>query len=166
VLQKRYNAQTQYLNLDVRSDSNDQTPCLLTVLQNLIDDPDLKRSSIPFNKGRESKEMHVIMKLASQFQPPVVTISLANNGLDGSHCFAALHRYLPNIVNVSFTGNKVRSYKDMEIFGGSKWILKKLRELILLDNPLREVAAADGRLEEYRRLVPELQHPHWYSQRH
>jgi nuclear RNA export factor len=125
-----------------------------------MSDPDLKKSGIVFNKGRESKEVHVIMKIASQFEPPVVTISLANNGLDGSHCFAALNRYLPNIVNVSLTGNKVRSYKDMEIFGGSKWILKKLRELILLDNPLREVAVADGKVEEYRKSVSTLDPPH------
>jgi nuclear RNA export factor len=95
----------------------------------------------------------VILKIASQFQPPPVTISMANNGLDGSHCFATLHRWLPDIVNLSLTGNKVRSYKDMEIFGGPKWVLKKLRELILLENPLREVAVADGKIEEYRKLV-------------
>ena len=124
-----------------------------------MNDPDLKKGGIVFNKGRESKEMQVIMKIASQFQPPVTTISLANNGLDGSHCFAALNRYLPEIVNVSLTGNKVRSYKDMEIFGGSKWILKKLRELILLDNPLREIAVANGKEEEYRKSVSTLDHP-------
>lgn len=123
-----------------------------------MNDPDLKKNGIIFNKGRESKEMHVIMKIASQFQPPVSTISLANNGLDGSHCFAALNRYLPDIVNISLTGNRVRSYKDMEIFGGSKWILKKLRELILLENPLREIAVANGKEEEYRKSVYTLDH--------
>ncbi|PVF97236.1 NTF2-like protein [Serendipita vermifera] len=136
VLNKRYNAQARYLNLD-----------------NLTTDPELTKSGIAFNKGRESKELHVILKIASQFQPPPITISLANNGLDGSHCFATLHRWLPDIVNLSLTGNKVRSYKDMEIFGGPKWVLKKLRELILLENPLREVAVADGKIEEYRNEV-------------
>lgn len=97
--------------------------------------------------------MHVIMKIASQFQPPPITVSLANNAFEGPTCFAALHRYLPNIVNLSLTGNKIRTYKDMEIFGGPKWLLKKLRELILLENPIREVSVADGKLEEYRQLV-------------
>lgn len=97
--------------------------------------------------------MHVIMKIASQFQPPPITISLGNNSFEGPTCFAALHRYLPNIVNLSLTGNRIRTYKDMEVFGGPKWLLKKLRELILLENPIREVSVADGKLEEYRKLV-------------
>lgn len=100
------------------------------------------------------------MKIASHFQPVPVTLSMANNGLDGSHVFAALARYLPNVVNLSLTGNKVRSMKDMEIFGGSKWILKKLRELILLDTPLREVAVADGKFEIYRKSVSTSMNPH------
>lgn len=100
------------------------------------------------------------MKIASHFQPVPVTLSMANNSLDGSHVFAAIARYLPNVVNLSLTGNKIRSMKDMEIFGGSKWILKKLRELILLDTPLREVAVADGKFEYYRKSVSTSMNPH------
>lgn len=122
-------------------------------IQNLASDPELQKGGIKFNHARESKELQVIMKIASQLQPVPITISMANNGLDGSHIFSSLNRYLPNIVNLALTGNKVRSMKDMEIFGGHKWILKKLRELILLENPLREVAVADGKHDEYRKLV-------------
>lgn len=95
----------------------------------------------------------MVVKIAAQFQPRPITISLAHNGLDGKICFHAFHRYFPDIVNLSLEGNKVRSFKDMELFGGAKWMLKKLRELILVDNPLRQVAMADNKLEDYRRLV-------------
>lgn len=136
ILSKRYNPQAQFLNLD-----------------NLAVDPELQQAGIKFNHSREAKELQVIMKIASHYQPVPITISMANNGLDGSHIFASINRYLPNVVNLSLTGNKIRSMKDTEIFGGSKWILKKLRELILLDTPLREVAVADGKFEDYRNEI-------------
>ncbi|KAG8815958.1 nuclear mRNA export, poly(A)+RNA binding protein [Serendipita sp. 399] len=136
VIQSRYNAQARYLNLD-----------------NLSTDPELLSSGIPFNKIRESKELQVIMKIASQLDPAPITISMAHNGLDGSHIFSSLHRYIPNVVNLSLTGNKVRSSKDMEIFAGPKWVLTKLRELILLDNPICEGALSHGKIEEYRNEI-------------
>ncbi|KAG8779149.1 nuclear mRNA export, poly(A)+RNA binding protein [Serendipita sp. 397] len=136
VIQSRYNAQARFLNLD-----------------NLSTDPELLSRGIPFNKIRESRELQVIMKVASQLEPVPVTISLAHNGLDGSHIFSSLHRYIPNVVNLSLTGNKVRSSKDMEIFAGPKWVLTKLRELILLDNPIYEMALAQGKIEEYRKEI-------------
>ncbi|KAG8800358.1 nuclear mRNA export, poly(A)+RNA binding protein [Serendipita sp. 398] len=136
VIQSRYNAQARFLNLD-----------------NLSTDPELLSRGIPFNKIRESRELQVIMKVASQLEPVPITISLAHNGLDGSHIFSSLHRYIPNVVNLSLTGNKVRSSKDMEIFAGPKWVLTKLRELILLDNPIYEMALAQGKIEEYRKEI-------------
>ncbi|CCA67045.1 related to mRNA export factor mex67 [Serendipita indica DSM 11827] len=136
VVSKRYNAQNLFLNLD-----------------NLAVDEDLAKAKITITKTRESREVHVIMKIASQLDPPPITISIANNGFDGSVIFGALNRWLPNVVNLSLIGNKVRSYRDMEIFGGPKWILKKLREIILLENPLHETAVTDGKVELYRNEI-------------
>jgi nuclear RNA export factor len=50
--------------------------------------------------------------------------------------FSSLHERVPNIQNISFENNNLLVYKDLESMNPSK--LLNLRELVLLNNPIRE----------------------------
>ncbi|EPT05658.1 hypothetical protein FOMPIDRAFT_1034303 [Fomitopsis schrenkii] len=83
------------------------------------------------------KELSVMFKLASVLFPEVQTISLAHNNLVSGRVLSRLSHYLPNLANLSLQGNRLSLWKDLDYISGRKGRLSQLRELILLDNPLR-----------------------------
>jgi len=139
-VQARYNAEAGFLNLE-----------------RLVDDEVLKKYKInpPTVPGASRKEMPVVFKLASQLKPPVKTISLANNSIRSGHLLQTLAHYLPNLRNLSLQGNAINTWRDIDYIAGKKdqERLSNLREIIFLDNPLRESELKAGRAENYKRFV-------------
>ncbi|PAV16685.1 NTF2 [Pyrrhoderma noxium] len=122
-------------------------------LENLADDELLKRNNIvaPGQPGANHKEFPVIFKLASQLQPPVETISLANNNISAGTHLVPLSHYLPQIRNLSLQDNKIKSWRDVEYIAGTKTKkLSVLRELIFIGNPLRESEVNSNKPEHYK----------------
>ena len=103
----------------------------------------------PPGSGGSVREAAVIFKLASQLQPEVQTISLADNCLTGAMLTTISH-YLPRLANLSLAKNKIRSWKELDSIASKKGRLEYLRELILVGNPLREEEVKQGRIDRYR----------------
>lgn len=121
--------------------------------------------------GGTGKEAAVIFKLASQLKPPVRsiqvhpsfsnsssiqvrTISLANNNLPTTHVITTIAHYLPNLANLSLENNNLRVWKDLDSISqlsDKKDKLSKLRELILIGNPIRDVEYQHNRVDNYRK---------------
>ncbi|KAH6909208.1 hypothetical protein BKA70DRAFT_1477020 [Coprinopsis sp. MPI-PUGE-AT-0042] len=122
LVRKRWNAETQFLNLE-----------------NLLDDELVKKYNLspPGTGGGGIREAGVIFKLAGELKPPPKTLSLANNGMNGEH-LQYLAKYLPNIVNLSLQGNNIRTVKDLDTISARRNQLNQLRELVLIGNPVRE----------------------------
>lgn len=114
----------------------------------------------------------MIFKLASQLKPPVChiytlltypfsfiqvrTISLANNNLQSTHVITTIAHYLPNLANLSLENNNLRVWKDLDSISqlsDKKDKLLKLRELILIGNPIRELEYKNNRVDSYRKWV-------------
>jgi len=91
----------------------------------------------------DQREFSAILRIASQLQPPVLSLSSNENRLTATS-ITFIHRHLPNIVNLSLAGNKISS-----LDGLSTLHFKKLRELILKGNPVRENAISNGQAEKY-----------------
>ncbi|KAF7327415.1 hypothetical protein MKEN_00319300 [Mycena kentingensis (nom. inval.)] len=134
-VKKRYDPQTKCLNLD-----------------SMHEDDLLRKHNIqsPGSGGGGAREAGVIFKLASKLKPPVETLSLASNGLGGVH-LTYLDKYLPRIVNLSLQNNQLRGWKDLDPISGRRGKLLKLRELVLLGNPVRETEYQGGNAERFKR---------------
>ncbi|KAF8637812.1 hypothetical protein AX16_010730 [Volvariella volvacea WC 439] len=137
IVQSRWNPQLRYLNLESLADHE-------IVRRHNLSSPGLG--------GGSAKEAAVLFKLASQLQPEVQSLSLANNGLKGEH-LAYLHRYLPRLVNLSLQNNSIQVWKDLEYISSRRDKMLNLRELILIGNPIRELEYQHGRGESYRQEV-------------
>jgi len=93
----------------------------------------------------------VLIKLASQLSPKVETLSVANNGYRDLRQFSTLHHYLPDLRNLSFQNNDIRSSKELHhISARGEGQQSKLTELILLDNHFRNAALKGGTIDVYR----------------
>ncbi|KAH9945270.1 NTF2-like protein [Epithele typhae] len=133
-VQRRWNAEAKFLNLE-RIAQDD------FLRQN--------RMSVPLNDS-SSKEMQVIFKLASKLRPEVETISLAHNGFESARSLTTLAHYLPHLQNLSLEGNKLVGWRDLDFISGRRGRLEKLRELILVGNPVRELEYKNGRAAGYK----------------
>lgn len=111
--------------------------------------------------GSAEKELSVMFKLASVLFPEVQTISLAYNNFVSGKVLSRLPHYLPNLVNLSLQGNKLAVWRDLDYISGRKGRLPQLRELILLDNPLRNAEYEKDNGERYKsevaRRLPSLE---------
>lgn len=124
---------------------------------------------VPGGTGREAA---VIFKLASQLKPPVRfihiiqssfsgsssiqvrTVSLANNNIQTTHVITTIAHYLPNLANLSLENNNLRVWKDLDSISqlsDKKDKLSKLRELILIGNPIRDIEYQNNRVDNYRK---------------
>jgi nuclear RNA export factor len=83
----------------------------------------------------------------------VQTVSLANNNFGSGQIISTLAHYLPDLANLSLQNNNLRVWRDIDYVLGKKDRLNKLRELILIGNPVRELEIQNGRSEKFRRLV-------------
>ena len=81
------------------------------------------------------------------------TISLAYNNIMSGRVLSRLPHYLPNLVNLSLQGNKLATWRDLEYISGRKGKLSQLRELILLENPIRNIEYENNRADRYKRLA-------------
>ncbi|KAI0067186.1 NTF2-like protein [Artomyces pyxidatus] len=140
-VQKRWDPESRFLNLERMSE-----------------DDIVKRSHVipPGMAGSTGKEAAVIFKLAAQLKPPVRTVSLANNGLHSTHPIASIAHYLPNLANLSLENNNLRVWKDIDSLSqltDKKDKLGKLRELILLGNPIRDLEYQNNRSDSYKNNI-------------
>lgn len=135
------------------------------------DDELVKKHSLsPPGHGGDHRDAAVIFKIAGQLTPKVIsylftsfmphllihlqveTLSLANNNLNGQHLQYLAH-YLPRLANLSLQGNKIRLWKDLDFISSRKGKLLHLRELVLLDNPIRELNFKDDNGQRYKQCV-------------
>lgn len=121
-LLSRWNSEAKFLNLEA-----------------MAADPILKKSAIkpPGAPGASATVGPALMKLAGEMFEDVVTISFAKNHLKNVQPISTLAQYLPNVQNISFQGNLIKEYANLEALSGTGK-LKNLKELLLADNPLRE----------------------------
>ncbi|KAI1317102.1 nuclear mRNA export, poly(A)+RNA binding protein [Mortierella claussenii] len=87
------------------------------------------------SKGRSDVGI-VMMKAAAEMFPETTTISFASNSLTSLEPIAAVSKFFPNLQNLSLKDNNISNYRELEYLGVKK--LPNLRELILLDNPVRD----------------------------
>ncbi len=78
------------------------------------------------------------------------TLSLANNNLSGLY-LVYLDKYLPKLRNLSLQGNMLKTWRDLDAISGRKDRMKHLRELVLLETPLRDMEYKNGREDRFRR---------------
>ncbi|KAL7752447.1 nuclear mRNA export, poly(A)+RNA binding protein [Sorochytrium milnesiophthora] len=118
-------------------------------LSDMSADPTLRQFQISPDNARIPP---VICKLASEICPNVQSVSLAKNQLRSLHAWSALSKFLPGIVNLSLRDNQVVLYKDLvEHLSGAS--LPNLRELELLNNPVRDNNLRRGHEEQYRNSI-------------
>ncbi|KAI0303614.1 hypothetical protein B0F90DRAFT_1707401 [Multifurca ochricompacta] len=140
-IQQRWDPQSRFLNLERMSEDESITKAGLLP---------------PGVPGSTGKEAAVIFKLASQLKPPVRTISLANNNIQSTHVISIIAHYLPNLANLSLENNNLRVWKDIDSISqlsDRKDKLLKLRELILIGNPIRELEYQNNRVGTYRNNI-------------
>ncbi|KII89808.1 hypothetical protein PLICRDRAFT_39982 [Plicaturopsis crispa FD-325 SS-3] len=135
---RRYNPQSRFLNLE-----------------HMADDDTLKKSRviIPGAQGSSYREAAVIFKHASKLQPPVQTLSLANNNFTQGTTLSYLAHYLPDLENLSLQNNQLKTWRDIDLICGRKGKLSKLRELVLVGNPIRDIEYNNNRADEYKSNV-------------
>jgi nuclear RNA export factor len=173
-VQKRWDPQSRFLNLEVCTTPLDATHLFSRFDQRMSEDEMITRAGLlpPGVPGGSGKEAAVIFKLASQLKPPVRyfhhanlvhiffsfiqvrTISLANNNLQSTHVITTIAHYLPNLANLSLENNNLRVWKDLDSISqlsDKKDKLLKLRELILIGNPIRELDYQNNRMDTYRK---------------
>ncbi|KAH8832006.1 hypothetical protein DL96DRAFT_1589657 [Flagelloscypha sp. PMI_526] len=140
VVESRWNPATRFLNLE-----------------HLADSPIVQKYKLRVpGSGGDAKDAAVIFKLAGQLRPAVQTISLANNGLTGSH-LTHLARYLPKILNLSLANNKLHTLKDTDnLTARSRHRFLHLRELVLTGNPLIAAIGIDRYRSELGKRISTL----------
>ncbi|KAF9970089.1 nuclear mRNA export, poly(A)+RNA binding protein, partial [Modicella reniformis] len=108
-------------------------------LENMAHDNILRAAKIiPPGQARGRGDVGtVMMKVAAELFPETTTISFAMNGLKSLQPISAVSQFFPNLQNLSLKSNDIQSYRDLEFLSGSRK-LPKLRELILIDNPVRD----------------------------
>ena len=62
-----------------------------------------------------------------------------------------LAHYLPKLANLSLENNKLSSWKDLDYISGRKGKIESLRELILVNNPVRDFEFRNNRGDRYKR---------------
>ncbi|KAG0224597.1 nuclear mRNA export, poly(A)+RNA binding protein [Actinomortierella wolfii] len=128
-------------------------------LENMADDEILRSAKIlpPGATTGRSEVGAVMMKVAAELFPNIETVSFASNNLRSLNSISAISQFLPNVQNLSFQNNQIGSYRDLLCLSGSRK-LPKLRELILLENPLREREKDDVTYRsEITKMFPSLQ---------
>ncbi|GAA5834484.1 hypothetical protein JCM9279_004329 [Rhodotorula babjevae] len=128
-------------------------------LENMAGDPILKQHKLlaPGQPGAPTNMAGALWKLSKELFPNVVSLSLANNDLTSLLPLSPwlLTSNLPNIQNVSFAGNGIKSFRDLDPFSplvGKErkdkqpkgW--RNLKELVLTGNP---VIASGGQPDTY-----------------
>ncbi|GJJ70518.1 nuclear RNA export factor [Entomortierella parvispora] len=127
-------------------------------LENMAVDPTLRAAAIlpPGSAKGKFDVGAVFMKVAAELFPETTTISFASNKLRSLRAIASVTRFFPNIQNLSFKNNLISNFRDLEMMGGAKK-LTMLRELILLDNPIRDQDIAKNKDDiEYRSRVTKM----------
>ncbi|KAF9550104.1 nuclear mRNA export, poly(A)+RNA binding protein [Mortierella hygrophila] len=132
-------------------------------LESMAADPTLRAASIipPGGKTSSSQVGAVLMKVASELFPDITTISLASNRLRSMQPISSITQFFPKLLNLSLKDNDITYMKDLEYISGPKK-LTNLRELILLDNPVRDLAIEKNKDDfSYRsditKMFPSLQ---------
>ncbi|KAH9926825.1 hypothetical protein B0H21DRAFT_138066 [Amylocystis lapponica] len=135
-VRKRYNEDAKFLNLE-----------------RVADDEFIRKNHMtsPFTPNGSYKEAAVIFKIAASHLPAAVqTLSLAHNTIVNGHILSRLPHYLPNLANLSLENNRLSAWKDLDYISGRRGKLENLRELVLTNNPMREMEFRNNRGDRYK----------------
>ncbi|KAJ3268057.1 nuclear mRNA export, poly(A)+RNA binding protein [Borealophlyctis nickersoniae] len=119
LIRSRYNPEIKFLNLD-----------------NISNDPIMMSAGVTGFPSERSQFGAVICKLIFEICPEVESITFASNQLRTLAHFSTLPQRVPNVVNLSFKDNALETVRDIEPLSGRE--LTKLRELLMLGNPIRD----------------------------
>ncbi|KAG0307350.1 nuclear mRNA export, poly(A)+RNA binding protein, partial [Linnemannia gamsii] len=98
----------------------------------------------------------LFFKIAAELFPNAYAISLAFNGLSSLRPVSSIAQYFPDLQQLSLLGNNISSLDELQYLYESG-PLPYLRELILLDNPVRdESIQAHGNDAMYRSNVEKM----------
>jgi len=112
-----------------------------------------KNITVPGQPGATYREGGVIFKIASKLQPEVQSISLANNKIKQLTHFSTINMYLPKLANLSLQNNVIEDFTELDKIAGRGTKVSLMRELILLNNPLRDNETRKGSLQHYASFV-------------
>lgn len=117
----------------------------------MIEDEVVKKYNLtpPGSGNGSARDAAVIFKIAGELKPEVQTLSLAGNNITGAH-LTSLSKYLPRLANLSLQKNNICAWKDLDYISARRDKLVHLRELILLDNPIRDLEFKNGRGDRYK----------------
>ncbi|KAF9923548.1 nuclear mRNA export, poly(A)+RNA binding protein [Linnemannia zychae] len=113
------------------------------------------------NSGRHDSGS-LLFKTAAELFPKVTTISLAHNNLTSLQSISTLGQYYPNLLHLSLKGNNISTLDELQNLCRNGR-LQHLTELILVDNPVREmeIQAHGNDCINYKsnvtRLIPSLE---------
>ncbi|KAF8339792.1 uncharacterized protein EI90DRAFT_3151245 [Cantharellus anzutake] len=140
-VQKRYNPQTQFLNLENMAEDD-----LLRKYK--IDSPDLPTSMRQIGS--------VVLKLAKELEPPCLTLSLANNRFVDTRNLDYIQHYLPQLANLSLENNKIANFNALDGLTSnrkSEIAVSGIKELVLTGNPVKEKLSSTAEIITYRSEV-------------
>ncbi|KAI0040094.1 NTF2-like protein [Auriscalpium vulgare] len=127
-------------------------------LERIADDEFIKKSRVapPGGPSSTGREAAVIFKLAAQLKPAVQSLSLAHNRFNSTQPISMLPHYLPDLENLSLANNEIRVWKDIDYLSQlspRQDKLRKLREIILVGNPIRENEYQHNRVDSYKNNI-------------
>lgn len=143
ILASRYNGNIKLLDLSA-----------------LAQDPGLVQMGLGAFDGKvTSKLFPAMMVVCDQMfttwqekRDAIVSVSLANNGVDNVSHVTALATTFPNLKNLDLSGNNLATLKSME---GWRWKFRHLENLVLTDNPITTVPDFNVDLMKW---YPKMQH--------
>jgi hypothetical protein len=122
-------------------------------LTRLVEDPLFLSTNLKgFSHSPLGKKFGVALcKLISDQCPDIKTLSLENNRISDTMFFSTLSKRIPDLENISFKDNLIKTFDDLRPFHGKEF--KNLRELILDGNPIRDKELSkSGGLINFRRF--------------
>jgi nuclear RNA export factor len=102
-------------------------------LTNIATDVELQQNGVFSSISTQSKMFPALMKLASQENFTVESVSLSQNNLSDLSGVTTLAQTYPNLINLSISDNQLTKLSALDIWKNK---FKKLRELILANNPI------------------------------
>lgn len=102
-------------------------------LTNIASDVELQQSGSFNSVSTQSKMFPALMKLASQENFNVESVSLSENNLSDLSGVTTLSQTYPNLLNLSISNNKLMKLSCLDIWKNK---FKNLREIILTNNPI------------------------------
>lgn len=130
-------------------------------LSALGQNPDLQAMGMFDAKNRITKLFPVLMVVCDRiFESPkakrdaITSITLANNQLENISNVTSLAQTFPDLENLDLSGN---NFADLRSFEGWRWRFRKLKNLIIANNPIENTTTVPDYKQEIIKWFPLLQ---------